>query len=98
MLTECLQGDIVGNVDKTSTQNMVERRANILVDTLYLETVIKESGKKKSYLADKLGISVQSLRLKITNVNDFKNSETDILCKELGITSLKTKEKIFFKM
>ena len=68
-----------------------------MVDTQHLESIIKEKGIKKSYLADKLGISIQSLRLKINNISDFKNTETDTMCKELGITSLVLKEKIFFK-
>jgi DNA-binding Xre family transcriptional regulator len=68
-----------------------------LVDTQHLENIIKEKGIKKSYLAEKLGISIQSLRLKINNISDFKNTETDTMCKELGITSLVLKEKIFFK-
>lgn len=68
-----------------------------MVDTLYLEKVIKDSGKKKSYLAGKCNMSIQNLRLKATNKSDFKSSEIDILCTELGITKLTEKEKIFFK-
>ena len=68
-----------------------------MVDTQVLEEIIEKSGKKKSYLADKLGITVQSLRLKITNQTDFKTGEASILCQELGITRLTEKEKIFFK-
>jgi hypothetical protein len=68
-----------------------------MVDTQYLEKVIKESGKKKTYLAEKCGISVQSLRLRINNAYDFTTTQADVLCRELGITSLTEKEKIFFK-
>ena len=68
-----------------------------MVDTQMLEQIISESGKKKSYLADKIGISIQNLRLKITNKLDFKTGEVAILCQELGITKLTEKEKIFFK-
>ena len=68
-----------------------------MVDTQYLESIISESGKKKSYLASKIGCSIQSLRLKITNKYDFTSSEVDGLCSELGITKLTEKEKIFFK-
>ena len=49
------------------------------------------------YLAEKLGISRQYFRMKCKNKADFTNRETDILCSELGITSLTEKEKIFFK-
>ena len=68
-----------------------------MVDTLLLEQRIKDSGKKYGYLAEKLGISRQYFRMKCKNKADFTNRETDILCSELGITSLTEKEKIFFK-
>ncbi len=68
-----------------------------MVDTLYLENIIKKSGKKKMYLAKKCGISVQSLRLKIKGIYDFTTSEVKILCDELGITDAKLMQKIFFK-
>lgn len=69
-----------------------------MVDTQLLEETIKESGKKKTYLADKLGMSIQNLRLKINGDSDFRTNEVSILCQELGITRLTDKEKIFFKM
>ena len=68
-----------------------------MVDTPLLEQRIKDSGKKYGYLAEKLGISRQYFRMKCKNKADFTNRETDILCSELGITSLTEKEKIFFK-
>lgn len=67
-----------------------------MVNTQYLEEAIRTSGKRKGYLADKMGCSIQSFRLKSQNKYDFKLSEVDVLCDELGITSLKEKEKIFF--
>ena len=69
-----------------------------MVDTLMLEDIISSTGKKKTYLADKIGISVQSLRMKMSNQSDFKSNEVAILCQELGITRLTDKEKIFFKV
>lgn len=69
-----------------------------MVDTQMLESIISDSGKKRTYLAEKIGISVQSLKLKINNKSDFKLSEVSDLCQELGITKLADKEKIFFKM
>ena len=68
-----------------------------MVDTQLLEEEIKKSGKTKSYLAEKLGCTIQSLRLKIKGVYDFTTTQVEILCSELGITSLVKKEKIFFK-
>lgn len=68
-----------------------------MVDTQLLEKEIKRSGLKKTYLAEKCECSVQALRLKILGKYEFTNTQTDTLCKELGITSLTKKEKIFFK-
>jgi hypothetical protein len=68
-----------------------------LVDTQYLEQLIHESGLKKNYLSDKLGISRTYFRMKLSNKADFNSSEVDLLCKELSITRLTDKEKIFFK-
>lgn len=69
-----------------------------MVNTPYLEEKIKQSGKRKAYLADKCGCSIQSLRLKITGKYDFTTSQVQVLCKELGVTSPKEMEKIFFKV
>lgn len=68
-----------------------------MVDTQLLEEEIKKSGKRKSYLAEKCECSIQALRLKIQGKYDFSTTQVDVLCKELGITSLVRKEKIFFK-
>lgn len=69
-----------------------------MVDTQYLENLINESGIKKTFLAERLGISIQTLRMKIIGKSDFTIREVNILCKELGITKLSDKEKIFNKM
>ena len=97
MLTFSLQTIIIASVDKSSTQTLEGRGRKKLVDTQYLEEVISKSGKKKSYLASKIGCSIQSLRLKMNNKYDFTTTEVDGLCTELGITKLTEKEKIFFK-
>ncbi len=68
-----------------------------MVDTQYLEELIARSGKKKGYLAEKIGVSRQYFRAKCNNEADFTTREVDILCFELGITKLTDKEKIFFK-
>lgn len=68
-----------------------------MVDTQYLEKLILESGIKKTYLAEKLGISIQTLRLKILGKAIFTICEANIICEELGITKLSEKEKIFNK-
>lgn len=67
-----------------------------MVDTQLLEDAILKSGKKKVYLADRLGISIQTLRLKIKNCYPFDTDEVAILCDEVGIKRLTDKERIFF--
>lgn len=79
-----------------TTQDIVQIGGDILVNTQLLEEKIKESGKTKTYLAGKIGISIQSLRLKIKNEYEFYSSEVNCLCEELNITRLKDKEEIFF--
>ena len=61
-----------------------------------LEQKIEKSGKKKSYLAKKCGLSRAGFRNCLINKAEFKTSQVDILCVELGITSLREKEAIFF--
>ncbi len=68
-----------------------------MVNTQLLEEEIKNSGKRKSYLAKQCNCSIQALRLKIIGKYDFSSTQIDVLCTELGITSLTKKEKIFFK-
>lgn len=67
-----------------------------MVNTALLNDAIRKSGKKKGYLADKIGCSYQSFRLRCNNIYDFKSSDIEILCTELKISSLVEKERIFF--
>ena len=67
-----------------------------MVDTQYINEVIKNSGKKKSYLADKIGCSRQSFSAKLRNRSQFTTDNVAILCNELNISKLTDKEKIFF--
>ena len=67
-----------------------------MVNTLYLEELIGNSGKKKSYLASKIGCSRQYFRMKCNNEAPFTLEEANILCEELNVTRLTDKEKIFF--
>lgn len=67
-----------------------------MVNTALLEDAIRRSGKKKRYLADKVGCTYQSLRQRCNNIYDFKSSDIEVLCEELGITDLNEKERIFF--
>ena len=67
-----------------------------MVNTELLERAIRNSGKRKTYLAEKIGCTIQSFRMRCTNKYDFKSSDIDILCNELGISKLTDKERIFF--
>lgn len=67
-----------------------------MVNTELLEKRISERGLKKSYLAEKIGISRAGLYLKMGNSNEFTAKEIMILCDELDITKLSDKEAIFF--
>ena len=67
-----------------------------MVNTPYLEDKIKLSGKKKQFLADKIGCSRQYLMMKVRNKAEFNLKEVGILCAELGITTVREKDAIFF--
>ena len=67
-----------------------------MTNTELLEQLIEKSGKKKGYLAKRCGLSRAGFRNCVTNQAEFKQSQIDILCVELNITSLKVKEAVFF--
>lgn len=62
---------------------------------LYLEEAINASGKKKGYLAERLGMTRQTFSKKIQDPSSFTNLQTEVLCEELSITKLSDKQKIF---
>ena len=66
-------------------------------NTQYLESKISSSGKKKSYLARKLGISRQTFSKKCKNPSLFSNLQAEILCDEIGIFKNEEKDKIFLQ-
>ena len=67
-----------------------------MTNTKLLEEKIKRSGKKKKYLAEKCGLSMQGFRNCVHNRAEFKTRHIQILCTELGITKLTEKEAIFY--
>lgn len=67
-----------------------------MVDTQLLDEAIRESGKTKKHLAKKCNMTVQTFRLKRQNVFPFNTDDVETLCKELNISTLTRKEKIFF--
>jgi len=67
-----------------------------MVNTEVLNKRIADSGLKRNYIADQLGISRYAFYLKTNGRNDFTTSEVKALCNVLGITKLTEKEDIFF--
>lgn len=76
--------------------NHQESEVNNLTNTEVLERKIRESGLKKGYLAEKCGLSRAGFRNCELNKAEFTVSQVNTLCEELGITSLREKEIIFF--
>lgn len=73
-----------------------KKRGEKMNNTALLEDKIKQSGKKITYLAQKVGLSYAGFRNCVINKAEFKSSQIDILCAELGVNSLQEKESIFF--
>lgn len=69
-----------------------------MVNTEMLNKRIDDSGLKRAFIAEKLGITRQGLFLKVNNYpgSEFLSSEVQGLCELLGITKLTEKEAIFF--
>lgn len=56
-----------------------------MTNTELLENKIRLSGKKKSYLAEKVGLSLAGFRNCCVNKAEFKSSQISVLCEELSI-------------
>lgn len=67
-----------------------------MTDTTKLLERIKQSGLRKGYIAEKMGLSPGALGNKIANRSEFKASEIETLCSLLGIDSMEEKEALFF--
>ena len=67
-----------------------------MTNTELLEQWIKKSGKKKNYLAAKVGLSYAGFRNCCINKAEFTAGQISILCDELGISRLTDKEAIFY--
>lgn len=57
---------------------------------------IRKSGKKKSYLAERLGISRAGFRNLCLGKSQFRTGQVQILCEELNIVDPEEKLSIFF--
>ena len=67
-----------------------------MTDIVLLEEKIQQSGKKKGYLAAKLGMTLATFRSYCTNKYEFRASHIDILCEELYIYTLEERHAVFF--
>lgn len=66
------------------------------MDLNKLNRLIDESGYKKTYIADQLGLTLQGLINKLCGKYEFKVSEINKLADLLEITDAKELERIFF--
>lgn len=67
-----------------------------MTNTKLLNELIQQSGLKKVYIADKLGVTPVGLHNLITGKSEFKASQINKMCDLLGIDDLETKEAVFF--
>lgn len=66
-----------------------------MTNTELLEQAIKDSGLKKGFIADKIGLSRTGFNNCIKNEAEFKQSQIAALCRLLGIKKDK-RDAIFF--
>ena len=67
-----------------------------MTNTALLEKLIKESGLKLSFIAEKLGISRQGLYKKIKGLADFTGPEIKIMCDLLKLDTWAKIKPVFF--
>jgi hypothetical protein len=67
-----------------------------MTNTALLEEYIEKSGKKKKYLAEKVGLSLAGFRNCCINKAEFTARQIQILCDELNITTLEEQYAVFF--
>ena len=67
-----------------------------MTNTKLLIQFINNSGLKKGKIAETLGISLFTLKRKIKNETEFKQSEIQKLCELLNINTAAEKESVFF--
>ena len=67
-----------------------------MTNSKLLQKKIDESGLKKGFIAENLGISTAWLKKKVNGKAHFKAYEIQILCDLLGIVDLEEKDEIFF--
>lgn len=67
-----------------------------MTNTELLEQLIRESGLKMSYIAERLGISRQALHKKIKGIVHFNAPEIKIMCELLGLKTWAQIKAVFF--
>lgn len=67
-----------------------------MTDTTRLNKLIAETGLKKKFLAQKLGLTPYGLAKKINGETEFKASEITKICQILDIQDIQDKWSIFF--
>lgn len=67
-----------------------------MTNTELLNELIKQSGLKKSYIAEKIGVTPVGLSNLIAGKSEFKASQINKMCDLLGIDDLAIKEAVFF--
>jgi plasmid maintenance system antidote protein VapI len=72
-----------------------ERRADSMTDTKLLERAIEDSGLKKGFLAEKLGVSRQTMTSLLNGQTEFKASQINTLTALLQLTA-ERRDAIFF--
>lgn len=68
-----------------------------MLNIQHLDRTIRESGKSKSFLAKKIGITKQSFSNKCTGRTSFTVPEFIALMKELGKTTVSELDELFDK-
>lgn len=66
-----------------------------MTDSVLFERTVRDKGVKKTFIAERLGISNQALINKVSNKSEFKAGETIIIRDLLGLTNQQW-EQIFF--
>lgn len=69
-----------------------------MTNTALLEEYIAKSGKKKCYLAEKVGLSPAGFRNCCINKAEFTARQIQILCDELNIRTEKERKAVFFAL
>lgn len=67
-----------------------------MTNTKLLNELIQQSGLKKIYIAEKIGVTAVGLSNLIAGKSEFKATQINKMCELLGIEDLELKEAVFF--